>query len=178
MPRRVLRRPLVRLLAAAVAIAILAAAVAVAVAGADSGPYVVLQTADSNLWATVNFCHGHKLPPTMGVRARMPANSPSERLYMRFYDQFKKDGKWHRLDRSGWRFVGSGQMWWESGFQFNFKEPPVGKSFLIRGLVKFKWVQDGKIVRRASRVTTGHHPTGNSANSFSAAHCRIYGPAA
>jgi len=174
---RLSTRALVRLAAAAAALGAVVAVLAVAMAGADSGRYVV-HTSDGNLWATINFCHGKKNPPSMGVRARMPADNSGERLYMRFYDQYKKDGSWQALDHSGWRYVGSGQMWWESGRTFKFKEPLPGQSFLIRGVVKFKWTQGGQVVRRAKRVTTGHHPTGNVKNPYSAAHCRIYGPLA
>ena len=176
MHSRVSTRALVRFAAAAALLGVIVAVLAVAMAGAGNGRYVVVTASDSNLWATINSCHGHKNPPSLGVRARMPADSNDERLYMRFYDQFKKDGTWHALDHSGWRYVGSGQMWWESGRTFDFKEPLPGQSFLIRGLVKFKWVQGGQVVRRAKRVTTAHHPTGTGKHPFSAAHCRIYGP--
>lgn len=176
MALRVSARALVRLAAAVAAVAAVVAVLTGALAGAESGRYVVVQTSDSNLWATINFCHGHKNPPEIGVRARMPADNNRQRLYMRFYDQYKKDGKWHRLDHSGWKYVGSGQMWWEFGWTFKFQEPLPGQSFLTRGVVKFKWVEDGQVVRRAKRFTSGNHPTGNAKHPYSAAHCRIYGP--
>src|SRR2546423_9754148 len=90
MPSRVPRRPLVRFAAAAVAIGVVVAVLAVALAGADSGRYVAVQTSDNNLWATVNFCHGKRADPSFGVRARMPADNPAQRLYLRFQRQHRK----------------------------------------------------------------------------------------
>ena len=175
---RALRRPAARIAAASVALALVVAGVAVVgAAGGSSGRYVTY-SADSQLWATVNVCHGHRNPPTMGVRARMPADNARENLNMRFYAQFKQSGKWHALQHSSWQSLGSGPfMWQEAGWNFKFTQPGSAKSFLMRGMVKFRWKQNGQVVRSAKRYTSGGHPTGGS-HSFSAAHCRIYGPPA
>ena len=173
-------RPAARFAAAALALGMVIAALTVTVAGAGPGRYVT--ASDNNLWATINACHGHKKPPSMGVRAHMPVDNQVEREYMRFFAQYKSGGKWHFLKKggdSGWQSAYTGPfMSQEFGWNFKFDEPGAGKSFLMRGLVKFKWRQNGQVVRRAQRVTTGHHPTGSSSHPYSAAHCRIYGPPA
>jgi hypothetical protein len=109
----------------------------------------------------------------------MPADNPQQNLYMRFIAQYKQNGKWHRLKHggdSGWQSLGSGFVSQESGWNFYFTEPAAGQSFLMRGLVKFRWKQNGQIVRSASRVTHGGHR--DKPKDYSAAHCRISGPPA
>ena len=158
-----------------------AAGLAVAVASADGGGSVTVRQSSSDLWATVNICHGKLNPPKMGIRAEMPVGSSDERPYMRFRAQFKRNGHWHYVDKgadSGWRSAYSGPFMSEQlGWTFKFKEPLAGQSFLMRGVVRFKWTQGGQVVRRATRVTTGGHPTGDAKHSVSLAHCRIVGPA-
>src|SRR4029077_290236 len=133
------------------------------------------RASDTGLWATINACKGKKQPPSMGVRARMPVDNDQQREYMRFYAQFKRDGSWYPLKKggdSGWQFVGSGPFTsQEFGWNFKFDEPHPGESFLMRGLVKFRWKQNGKVVRKAKRYTSGGHPTSGGPHTFSAAHC-------
>jgi len=160
---------------------VLAAVFAVAVAGAGNGQYVV-HASDNALWATVNVCHAKKGQRAMGVRGHMPVDDKNQREYMRFYAQYKHDGAWHFLTKggdSGWRSAYTGPFTsQEFGWTFNFDTPPPGKSFLMRGLVKFRWKLHGKIVRSAKRYTSGGHPTGSSPHPHSSANCRIYGPPA
>ena len=98
---------------------------------------------------------------------------------MRFIAQYRHDHKWHRLKHggdSGWQSLGSGFVSQESGWNFYFDQPAAGQSFLMRGLVKFRWKENGSIVRRATRTTTSGHKA--SPKAYSAATCKISGPPA
>ena len=176
---RVKRSPAARVAAGAAAIALPVAGFAVAVAGAGSGEYAI-QAGNHDLWATINVCKPQHHPrPKMGVRARMPADNPQQQLHMRFVAQYRHDHKWHRLKHggdSGWQSLGSGFVSQESGWNFYFDQPAAGQSFLMRGLVKFRWKENGSIVRRATRTTTSGHKA--SPKAYSAATCKISGPPA
>jgi len=145
-------------------------------------------TADArtrHLWSTVNVCDTAKAPDTIGIRARMPGDGTRRRMWMRFRTQFysDKDFAWKYVTsggRSSWLEVGSALFAFkETGFEFTFDAPAAGSTFLLRGVVEFQWrSKGGKVVRRTRKFTEkGHRTTGADPRGFSAARCRIDGPA-
>lgn len=132
-----------------------------------------------HLWATVNVCDTAKQPNKMGVRARMPGNGRRGRMYMRFTAQFRNGDKWERVEgqgRSEWLRAGRSVFRYrELGFTFSFSAPTGGRSYLMRGLVRFQWRnRKGRVVARAKRVTEPGHKTAMSdPRGFSAGRCRI-----
>ena len=74
----------------------------------------------------------------------------------------------------------AGCSWWPWGS--TMEEPPAAhlpngqQAFPMRGLVKFRWKENGSIVRRATRTTTSGHKA--SPKAYSAATCKISGPPA
>jgi hypothetical protein len=146
-------------------------------------------TADAkakHLWATVNVCDTAKSPDTIGIRARMPGDGTKRRMWMRFRTQFysDKDFSWQYVTsggRSPWLEVGSAIFAYkETGYEFQFDPPAAGSAFLLRGVVEFQWrSKGGKVVRRTRKFTeAGHRTPGADPRNFSAARCRIEGPAA
>ena len=61
----------------------------------------------------------------------------------------------------------------ESGWSFEF-EPPA-KPITFRGVVRFKWLRDGRVIARAMEITEiGHRSTaGADPEGYSAATCSI-----
>jgi hypothetical protein len=122
------------------------------------------QDQEPRLWATVNVCDTGSHPDTIGIRGSMPGTGRrADRMYMRFTVQFQaSDGNWRNLSTggvSGWEAVGNGT--WESrqsGYSFQVR-PPEG-SVRLRGLVRFQWRRQGRVVRREVRATeAGHRST-------------------
>jgi len=139
-------------------LAIAAAALCAPVAAAAQ------QEPEPRLWATVNVCDTADHPDTIGIRGSMPGTGRREdRMYMRFTVQFQaSDGSWRPLSTGGqsaWESVGRGT--WESrqsGWSFRVR-PPEG-SVRLRGVVRFQWRRDGRVVRREVRATeAGHRST-------------------
>ena len=162
-----------------------ALAVSGAFAFADSGG-PTLSAADTkprkNLWATVNICDTAKFPDRLGIRARAPGTGQPQKIWMRFFAEYMKDGRWVRVDgaRSKWIKVGSAEFkYQEIGYTFRMGPLTPGDSFRMRGLVKFQWRRNGK-VQRATRVrTTGGHTaaTGGDPEGYSKATCFMSGSA-
>jgi hypothetical protein len=126
-----------------------------------------------DLWATVNICDTVDYPDTIGIRASMPGNRrrPRQRMYVRFGVQWfsREAQRWHNLagGRSDWIKMGSARF--ESrqdGYSFVL-DPPLGSSFVLRGVVHFKWRdrrhRDGRVrwvtVRKRRENTRGGHPS-------------------
>jgi hypothetical protein len=116
------------------------------------------------LWATVNVCDTATQPDTIGIRGSMPGTGRrDDRMFMRFTVQFQaSDGVWRGLSTGGvsdWQAVGTGL--WEarqSGYSFQVR-PPQG-SVRLRGLVRFEWRRNGRVVRHEVRATeAGHRST-------------------
>jgi hypothetical protein len=129
-----------------------------------------------SLWATVNVCDTAKHPNEIGVRASMPGRPRGALRRMRFRLQYQ--------DGDRWRYVAGGDSAWrllprahgrpiESGWTFEFGL--LADATVFRGVVRFQWRRDGKVVRRARRVTeTGHVSTkGADPSGYSAATCSI-----
>jgi hypothetical protein len=141
----------------ACAVTLVASLLAISPASAQQDP-------DPALWATVNVCDTESQPDTIGIRGSMPGTGRrADRMYMRFTVQFQaSDGTWRNLSTggvSGWEAVGNGT--WESrqsGYSFQVR-PPEG-SVRLRGLVRFQWRRQGRVVRREVRATeAGHRST-------------------
>jgi hypothetical protein len=132
-----------------------------------------------HLWATVNVCDTGKQPDRMGVRARMPGNGRRGKMYARFIAQFRGEDGWERVKgrgRSDWILAGRSIFRYrELGYTFSFGSPAAGRTYLMRGLVKFQWRnRKGRVVARARRITEAGHPTRTAdPKRFSAARCRI-----
>lgn len=139
----------------------------------------------SHLWATVNICDTEKSPDSIGIRARMPGNGTRQRMWMRFRTQFysQQDYSWQYVTKGGrspWVELGSALfLFKETGYVFNFEPPAAGTTFLLRGVVEFQWrSKGGRVIRRTRKFTAPGHRTRNSDPAgFSAARCRIEGPA-
>jgi hypothetical protein len=131
---------------------------------------------DADLWATVNVCDTEEHPDAIGIRASMPGGKPKGRLLMRFRVQYRdlSDGRWKavRDADSGWRRIGKGRRAQESGWSF---EVAGEGQRILRGVVLYRWMRNGRSTRRARRVTEGGHlsTVGADPEDFSAATCRI-----
>ena len=131
---------------------------------------------DTDLWATVNVCDTDAHPDEIGIRASMPGGKPKTRLQMRFRVQYRDltDGRWRavRDADSGWRRVGRGPAARESGWSF---EVAGDGTRILRGVVNYRWMRNGRAVRRERHVTEGGHRStlGADPPEFSAATCRI-----
>ena len=138
--------------------AILAVTAATALAGGNS------------VWSTVNICDTTAHPDEIGIRAAMPARRhTTEQLRFRVQYRDLSDGHWKPVlgADSGWRRRrGRGTGW---SFEVT------GQEAILRGVVHYRWIRNGHVVRRARRVTEGGHPqtTGADPEGFSAATCRI-----
>jgi hypothetical protein len=168
-----------------IVIGCLAAALAVSAALAATPPDTTVSAADTrpkkNLWATVNVCDTAKNPDRLGIRARaFGIGRESEKIWMRFFAEYMKDGRWVRVDgaRSKWIRVGRADYTWqETGFTFNMGPLNPVQSFRMRGLVKFQWRRSGEVVR-ATRVRTssGHvRKAFGDPKGYSAATCFMSG---
>ena len=139
------------------------------------------RAATSHLWATVNICDTPKYPDKMGVRGRMPGNGKRQRMYMRFYAQYRTEGTWRTLEprgRSPRYYAGSALFrYQELGYTFDV-EVPDGDQVVLRGIVKFEWRDrsGNRVLKRARRETTsGHRSVGADPRNVSAARCTIEG---
>lgn len=114
-----------------------------------------------DLWATVNVCDTVAAPNTIGIRASMPGNGTSQRMYMRF------EAQWYSTKRRKFVPTGSSSRWIsagsarhgssQAGFSFQFDSPPAGTTFLMRGKVDYQWRARKKkrtvVVRERTRYT-------------------------
>jgi hypothetical protein len=111
----------------------------------------------ARLWATVNVCDTFDSPDAMGIRASMPGNGHRQRMYMRFSAQW-----WSGL-RQQWLDVPGGTSPWiragsaryasrQTGWTFDFQTPPMGRAYVLRGIVEFHWraLHKTRGARRAS----------------------------
>jgi hypothetical protein len=122
-------------------------------------------------WATINVCDTAKQRNSVGIRAGMPGNGATQRMYMRFQLQWYRPSERRYLDTgppSTWVPAGSARFRAaQRGFTFaGIADPPAGKQFKLRGAVSFEWreqrpVKRGAkrereiVVRRARRITRG-----------------------
>ncbi len=110
------------------------------------------------LWSTLNRCDTVK--SSIGIRASMPGNGTSQRMYMRFSAQFS-NGAGHWVESgsaSRWIRVGSARRRSvQSGYDFAFAPPDQGQAYRLRGTVNFRWTakkgRRWRVVRSESRIT-------------------------
>jgi hypothetical protein len=111
--------------------------------------------AAARTWATVNICDTDKSPDAMGLRASMPGNGTSQRMFMRFTVQWYSGSQNAWLDVPGgvskWLYAGSARyVARQAGYTFNFVTPPAGRGYLLRGVAEFEW-------RALSRPAAARH---------------------
>jgi hypothetical protein len=153
-----------------------AACLATACALAAPGSAAARPAAVDRLWATVNVCDTSKHPNEVGVRASMPGTPRGTGRRMRFRVQWRDGDRWRYVEGadSGWRALKRAQgRAIQSGWSFEF-EPP-SKAITFRGVVRFRWLRDGRVAARAMEITeTGHRSTaGADPADYSAASCSI-----
>jgi hypothetical protein len=136
--------------------------------------------AHPRLWATVNVCDTQRYPDVIGIRASMPVVNRRDVRHMRFQVQYRTaSGTWELIPQgadSGWvRVAEADAKAVESGYNFRFDPPADGRRFVLRGLVTFRWMREGRVVRRIAEVTErGHRSTrGADPKDYSAATCEI-----
>jgi len=122
-------------------------------------------------WATVNVCDTAGKSNSVGIRAGMPGNGTTQRMYIRFQLQ------WYQPSKRRYEDVGPPSTWVEAGparfraaqrgFTFSkIEDPPAGRRYKLRGVVRYEWreprpARKGSkrkrevVVKRAERVTRG-----------------------
>jgi hypothetical protein len=128
------------------------------------------------LWATVNVCDTAKHPNEVGVRASMPGSPRGTARRIRFRIQFRDGDRWRYVTRadSGWRKLSRARgRRVEAGWSFEF--PPPEAAITFRGVVRFRWLDGGRVVGRALEITEGGHRStvGADPADYSAASCSI-----
>ena len=128
------------------------------------------------LWATVNVCDTTKHPNEVGIRASMPGTPRGAARRMRFRVQWRDGDRWRYVAGadSGWRKLSRSRgRAIESGWSFEF-EPPA-KAITFRGVVRFRWLRDGRDDRPRGRDHRGRPPLhgGRRPGGYSAATCSI-----
>jgi hypothetical protein len=127
-------------------------------------------------WATVNVCDTSTHPNDVGIRASMPGAPRRTLRRMRFRIQYRVGTTWHYVSAadSGWRklAVARGRPI-ESGWTFEFA--PQQAPITFRGVVRFRWLRDGAVVRKGVEITeAGHRSTvGADPAGYSAATCSM-----
>jgi hypothetical protein len=132
--------------------------------------------AADRLWATVNVCDTTRHPNEVGIRASMPGTPRGTGRRMRFRVQWRDGERWRYVTGadSGWRKLARSRgRTIESGWSFEF-EPP-SKPITFRGVVRFRWLRDGRVVGRAVEITEAGHLSTAGADpvDYSAATCSI-----
>jgi len=131
--------------------------------------------ASKALWATVNICDTPKHPNRIGIRASMPGTSARETMYLRIRVQYLD------VDAKKWRFAPKGDSGWEKLGSARYTSRQAGatfryapEGFTFRGIVSYHWRRKGKLLWRASELTTaGHKPREADPKGWSRARCRI-----
>jgi len=113
-------------------------------------------------WATVNVCDTAKSPNALGVRTSVPGNGSNQRIFARYTAQWWSGAKqeWLTVAGSGvtdWVALGSADMASrQAGWTFRFVQPPLGTTYVMRGLVELQW--RGRSARKAARFGTARRP--------------------
>jgi hypothetical protein len=156
--------------------AVLAACLAAAGALLAPGAAAARPAGADRLWATVNVCDTTKHANEVGIRASMPGTPRGTGRRMRFRVQWRDGDRWRYVTGadSGWRKLSRSRgRAIESGWSFEFAPP--SKPITFRGVVRFRWLRDGRVVGRALEITeTGHRSTaGADPEDYSAATCSM-----
>jgi len=149
-----------------VPLVVLLVAVAVLVSSAEAKAVPVKKP-----WATVNVCDTAKKRNSVGIRAGMPGNGTTQRMYMRFQLQWYRPSERRYMDTgapSGWVSAGSARFRAaQRGFTFGgIADPAPDRVFKLRGKVSFEWRElrparkgvsrrHEVVVKRAQRITRG-----------------------
>lgn len=148
--------------------------------GALIAPSVASAAPAPLLWATINHCD--VAGSAVGIRASMPGNGTSQRMYMRFSAQYRNAAGRYVETGSSTRWVKVGTARTrsvQSGYDFVFAPPPAGSAFTFRGTVQYRWTalkgKKRRVVRTAERVTRAgiKGAEGGVPKGASAASCAI-----
>jgi hypothetical protein len=110
-------------------------------------------------WATVNICDTKASPNALGVRTSVPGAGYARRIYARFTAQWWSGARqeWRAVGGAGtseWVYVGSSRFRdQQAGWTFRFSPPPLGTTFVMRGVVELTW----RAHRKARAGRRGHH---------------------
>jgi hypothetical protein len=153
-----------------------AACLAVGCALAAPASAAARPAAPDRLWATVNVCDSSEHPNEVGIRASMPGTPRGTGRRMRFRVQWRDGDRWRYVKGadSGWQALRPARgLAIESGWTFEF-EPP-SKPITFRGVVRFRWLRDGRVVARAREISQAGHRSSAGADpaGYSAATCSI-----
>lgn len=147
-------------------------------------------------WATINVCDTAKKRNSVGIRAGMPGNGTTQRMYMRFQLQWYRHAERRYVDTgvpSTWVLAGSARYRAaQRGFTFGgIADPAPGGRFKLRGMVSYQWrelrpVKPGMtrrhevVVKRTQRITRGglKGVEGGKPRRRSDAVCVVAGPEA
>ena len=131
------------------------------------------------LWATVNVCDSKKQPDVIGIRGSMPGTGKKGDMLMRFRVQYWSGKAWRmvRGDAADSGFLRAGSSRYktrQAGVTFNFAPDDDGTQ-LLRGYVQFEWREDGKVVRRKTRITERGHRSAKGADpsGYTAGDCVV-----
>jgi hypothetical protein len=124
------------------------------------------------LWATVNICDTEANPNVLGVRASMPGNGTSQKMWMRFrasyYDRATEE--WRDVggsSRSPWIKVGDARYRSrQAGRMFAIEPPLPVTSYVVRGIVQYQWRRKDRVVRRRKQKTLSGHSTGRHGDPY------------
>jgi hypothetical protein len=114
------------------------------------------EAATRYMWATINVCDTAASPNSMGVRASMPGNGTSQRMYMRFHATWFSRSRqvWFHVEGDGtspWIYAGSARhRAHQAGYSFQFGQPTPGSTFVVRGVVEMQW--RARVPRRRGRA--------------------------
>jgi hypothetical protein len=127
------------------------------------------------LWATVNVCDSAK--DVIGIRGSMPGTGKKGDMYMRFRVQYWTGDVWLMVKGadSGFMRVGSSRYKVRQGGA-TFPIDPEQNGTRLRGYVKFKWREEGKVVKQAKEITEAGHQSVRGADppGYTAAECGLY----
>jgi hypothetical protein len=135
----------------------LLAATAIAGLGPGSG----VSASGPAPWATVNVCDSPSAPHQVGIRAGIPGDGSGGSVYARFTVEWSSHERhaWLPVEgrpTSAWIYAGSARdALRQAGYTFEFDTPLAGSGYVVRGRVELQWRTGGRVVRRATRVTSG-----------------------
>ena len=116
------------------------------------------RAADRPFWATVNICDTERSPNALGVRTSVPGNGSNERIWARYTAQWwsAADKEWKTVGGSGvtdWVILGDADMTSrQAGWTFRFVQPPLGTTYVMRGVVELEWRDHVQVARKSRRA--------------------------
>lgn len=116
------------------------------------------ETAERPLWATVNICDTAGSPNAVGVRTSVPGNGSDQRIFARYTAQWwsAADHEWKTVGGSGvtdWVPLGGAEMISrQAGWTFRFVQPPLGTTYVMRGIVELQWRDQVQVARKSRKA--------------------------